>query len=100
LTGRVMQDVRFEPLDREDAQAVARSLCEVKVRADLLDAAHRTTGGYVRNLVVALARIEQYAKARGLDAIGLADWGKRDFITGEAPKHAPQLHVVKPEGNA
>lgn len=101
LTGRVMQDVRFEPADREDAQAIARALCEVKVRVDLLDAAHKTTGGYVRNLVVALARIEQYAKARGMDAIGMADWGKRDFITGEAPKGAPQLHVVKqPEGNA
>lgn len=100
LTGRVLQDVRFEALDREDAQAVARALCEVKVKADLLDAVHKATGGFVRNLVVALARIEEHAKLRGADSISLADWGKRDFITGEAPKGGVQLHVVKPEGGA
>lgn len=100
LTGRVLQDVRFEALDREDAQAIARALCEVKVKADLLDAAHRTTGGYVRNLLVALARIEESARLRGMDSIGLAEWGKRDFITGEAPKVKPSLHVVQPEAKA
>lgn len=101
LTGRVLQDVRFEALDREDAIAIARALCEVKVKVDLLDAAHRATGGYVRNLVVALARFEEYAKSRGMDSIGLDDWGKRDFITGAAPKVHPSLHVVRqPEASA
>lgn len=101
LTGRVLQDVHFDALDRDDAKAIAAALCEVKVKADLLDAVHKATGGYVRNLVVALARIEEYAKLHGSDAIGLAEWGKRDFITGAAPKTAPHLHVVKaPEGNA
>lgn len=100
LTGRVLQDVRFEALDREDAQRIAKELCEVKVKPDLLDFAHKKTGGFVRNLVVALARIEQHAKLRGLDTISLAEWGKRDLITGQAPKTPPQLHVVQPEASA
>lgn len=100
LTGRVLQDVRFEALDLEDAQRVAKELCDVMVKADLLDFAHKKTGGYVRNLVVALARIEECARSHGRDTIGLAEWGKRDLITGQAPKGQPALHVVPPEGAA
>jgi DNA transposition AAA+ family ATPase len=95
LTGRVLQDVHFEPLDLDDSQRVAKELCAVKVKPDLLGAIHKKTGGYVRNVVVALSRIELYAKLHGLDSVSLADWGKRDFITGEAPKRKPNLRVVK-----
>ncbi|HET7300090.1 MAG TPA: ATP-binding protein [Oleiagrimonas sp.] len=98
LTGRVLQDVHFEALDREDAKAIAKQLCDVSVAADLLDGMHRATGGYVRNLVVALARVEEYAKSRGMDKIDANAWGKRSFITGEAPHRKPALHVV-PEGS-
>jgi DNA transposition AAA+ family ATPase len=86
LTGRVMVDVHFTPMDGEDAKLLARELCEVKIAADLLEAAMQKTGGYIRNLVVAYARIEQYARARGLSTIDLDTWGRRDFITGQAPK--------------
>lgn len=93
LTGRVLQDVHFEPLDHEDAVTVARELCEVRIKDDLLEYALQRVGGYIRNLVVALARIEEYARRKGMTSVGLADWGKRDLITGEAPK-AARLHVV------
>lgn len=95
LTGRVMQDVQFGPLDREDAKTIARELCDLRVKADLLDYAVERAGRYIRNLVVALGRIEQYAKSRGMDSIGLAEWGKRDLITGHAPKSKANLHIAK-----
>jgi DNA transposition AAA+ family ATPase len=85
LTGRVMQDVRFAPLDIEDAQRVATQLTEVTVCADLLDGLNRHAAGSIRLLVVGLARIEQWAKSRGLDTVSAQQWGRRQFFTGEAP---------------
>src|SRR5690606_1453816 len=86
LTGRVAQHVRFEALDLDDAALIARELCEVTVKPDLLARIHAETRGSVRLLVVALARIEQHAKANGLASVGAADWGaKRQLFTGEAP---------------
>ncbi len=90
LTGRVLQDVRFEPADAEDARKLADGLCEVHVRDDLLDRVLRSTHGGVRHIVIALARIEQQAKVRNLSEIGAAEWGKKDeFFTGDAPVQSP-----------
>lgn len=95
LTGRVLQDVHFEPLDREDALTIAHELCDTHIQDDLLDRAFAKVGGYIRNWVVALSRIEEFAKSRGKSTISLAEWGKRDLITGEAPGHKQRsLHVV------
>lgn len=101
LTGRVQQDVRFAPLDEDDARKLAGELCEVRVKTDLLSEITRRTAGSTRLLVIALARIEHYARSRGMDSIGLVDWGKRDLFTGRAPEAArPELQVVKSEGAA
>lgn len=98
LTGRLMQDVRFQPLDLEDASAVARALCEVKVAEDLLERLHRQCNGSARLLVVGLSRIEQRAKSAGSTEISSAAWGKTDaFFSGEAPTASvkPALQAVK-----
>lgn len=87
LTGRLLQDVRFEPADEHDVRLLANSLCEVTVRDDLLARVAARSGGGIRQVVVALARIEQLAKACGLREIGSAEWGKSEaFFTGEAPQ--------------
>lgn len=99
LTGRVLEDVKFQPADAADARLIADQLCEVKLRDDLLARVHRASRGGVRHLVVALARIEQFAKARGLGEIGSAEWGKADaFFTGDAPDAAPAGGKVSPLG--
>jgi DNA transposition AAA+ family ATPase len=101
LTGRVMQHVRFEACDAEDAALLARELCEVRVKTDLLADLVKQVGGSVRLIVVGLARIEEYARRKGLDSIGSADWGRRAFFTGEAPtSKKPDLTVVVPQGAA
>ena len=90
LTGRVLQDVRFEPSSLADARLLADGLCEVKLRDDLLERIHRRSMGGVRQLLVGMARVEQQAKAQGLSEIGSAEWGKgEDFFTGEAPIRSP-----------
>ena len=97
LTGRVMQDVRFNPLDLEDASTIARELCEIDLAPDLLEHLHRESCGSTRLICVGLARIEQSARSRGLGQISLADWGKRALFTGDAPTANAQagLRVVR-----
>lgn len=98
LTGRLMQDVRFQPLDLEDARSIANTLCEVAVADDLLERLHAQCGGSTRLLVVGLSRIEERAKSQGTDQISSAGWGKADaFFTGEAPSAAAArpLRAVK-----
>lgn len=90
LTGRLAQWVEFKPCDFEDIRAVAQELCEVEIREDLLRKMHKQTGGSIRLAVVGLARIEGFAKARGLASIGGEEWpgngGNGEFFIGEAPK--------------
>jgi hypothetical protein len=94
LTGRIAQHVKFEPLDVEDATLIARELCQVGIKSDLLAKIHADTRGSVRNIVVSLARVEQHAKARTLSSIGVADLGaKFQLFTGEAP--TPHLQAVR-----
>ncbi len=86
LTGRLMQDVRFQPLDMADARALADHLCEVEVADDLLARLNQQANGSARLLVVGLARIEERAKRMGCASIGAERWGKANaFFTGEAP---------------
>jgi DNA transposition AAA+ family ATPase len=104
LTGRVMQHVRFEPCDGEDAALLARELCEVRVKADLLADLVKQVGGSARLIVIGLARIEEFARRKGLDSIASSEWGRRAFFTGEAPSAKPaakpELTVVAGTGGA
>lgn len=86
LTGRLAQHVRFEALDLEDTNLLARELCEVTVKEDLVSRIHGDARGSARLIVVALARIEEQARARGLSAIGANEFGRKSALfTGEAP---------------
>lgn len=84
FTSRIAEHVTFEPLDEADAQLIARELCDVTVKPDLVSQILRDTRGNCRNIVVSLARAEQLAKSRGLDAIGAADVGKKALFSGDA----------------
>ena len=91
LTGRIAQWVAFGGLDLEDASLLSLALAEVQIDDALLRTLHDKAspkggdGAEVRRLVVGLAAIEGYARARGREEIGLADWPKgRDFFLGEA----------------
>lgn len=95
LTGRVMQDVRFEKLDIEDAGLLASELAEVELAPDLLEYVHQESCGSTRLVCVALSRIETYGKARGMARVTRSDWGKRPLFTGEAPTAAPTQQTMR-----
>jgi DNA transposition AAA+ family ATPase len=96
LTGRIAQWVDFQPSTIEDATMLAKELVEVGIGADLVRSLHAEARGSVRLIVVGFAQIEQYAKNRGLDRIGAAEWPKgRSFFLGSAPsKSRPAIAAV------
>lgn len=84
LTRRIAHEVDFEALDMEDTGLLARELCEIDVKPDLLARIHAVTHGNTGNTVVALSRVEHEAKSRGVKSMDLAAWGaKRELFTGE-----------------
>lgn len=95
LSGRMAQWVEFKPCTAEDARLLARELCEVSVADDLLGELHTRAGGSVRNIVVGLSRIEQFARSRGASQMAKADWPRGgDFFLGHAPRASQRLQAV------
>ena len=39
----------------------------------------------IRRICINLERVREFAVTHGLSTVALADWGKADFFTGEAP---------------
>lgn len=101
FTSRVAQHVTFEALDLDDTRVLARELCEVEIKPDLVERIHVTTGGNIRNIVVSLQNAEQRARARGKSAIGIEDIGHKPLFTGTAgSKRAPSPSPASPVNGA
>jgi len=86
LAGRISHWVEFLPSDLADARLVADSVCEVGVDDELLGRVHAESRGSVRSIVVALARIEQLARANGWAQVSADQWGDRKLFIGGAPR--------------
>lgn len=89
LAGRIAQWVEFQPATLEDAKALARELAEVSIQDELVEQLFNTSGGSIRLCVVGLSRIEQLARAKGIQTIGVEHWPRgADFFLGSAPRPA------------
>jgi len=85
FSDRIAQWVEFQPADAQDTRLLADGMCGVAVADDLLDRLRTAAAGSVRLVTVGLARIEQFARSRGLDSLCDADWtGGDEFFIGRA----------------
>jgi len=82
LARRISVHIEFEPCDLEDTRLVADTLCEMRIEDDLLKLIHTKGQGCIGLMVVALARVESYARERGLAKIGAKVWGERELFLG------------------
>jgi DNA transposition AAA+ family ATPase len=82
--GRISQKVEFSPLNLEDTALVAASLCEVSIAPDLLEQIHKETKGSIRLIVVALCRLETFAKGNRITTLDAAGWGRKGTLAGVA----------------
>lgn len=89
LYNRIAQWVEFHACTADDAALLARELCEVAIRDDLLRQLHAQSEGVIRSMVVGLNRIEQVARNLGVASIGLAEWPSgTELLLGHGPHTA------------
>lgn len=83
---RILAWVTAQPCSRTDAAALAKVYCsQVDVADDLLELLVDRADGRARRICVNLERIRELARSEGLKAIGVKEWGTREFYTGSAP---------------
>ena len=75
FSSRVSQRVTFQPATLEDVRLLFAELCEVSVGDDVCKYIHKFSGGYNREVVDAIAKVERVAKRLEIngDAIALSD---------------------------
>lgn len=76
IHNRIYEDIEFLPLDLEDVDILARSICEVEVAEDLLVKILKDSGGVMRKATIALDKIERQAVVKGLGKIDLNGLGR------------------------
>ena len=74
---RITQWVEFEPISLEDVERTAETMAEVEVQGGLLERIHEDTAGNMGKVVIALARVEEFAKTNDLTKVGLSEYGER-----------------------
>jgi DNA transposition AAA+ family ATPase len=93
ISRRITQWIEFRGLDLEDTTKVAQETCEVEISPCLLQYVHRETFGNIGRIIIALEKIERFAKAHGHDgSITAAIWGERPLYFdqptfGKGPKY-------------
>lgn len=91
--GRMLDWVAAQPGTLADVGHLAPIYCPgIALGDDLKRALLAASGASIRRVCVNLDRVSEFARVRGLDRIGLEDWGARDFFTGTAP--APRKPVL------
>ena len=86
FVNRVAQWVEFKPADFEDCQMLSKSLCEIKIKTDLLRKLFEASRGVIRLLVIGLDAIERKARTLGISEIDAEQWGNFSFFLSESPK--------------
>jgi len=90
IRSRIAEVVPFGPVSIDDVKLLTKQLADVSIAGDLVAKIHQTTGGRLRDILNAIARIEQKNKnARG--AITCEMWGDKP-LTSE--HRAPMLKAV------
>jgi DNA transposition AAA+ family ATPase len=73
ISSRIAKVVEFLPSTLEDVAEFCKQLAEVTIAADLVAEIHRQSGGRVREIMNAIATVEQTAKRNGNAAASLQD---------------------------
>lgn len=87
LHGRMLHWEPAEPASSDDARTLARHYCTaLSISDELLEALTGASQGSVRRICVNLEKVREFAARKGLEAVGLQEWGDNAFFTGQPPK--------------
>lgn len=88
---RITKWVRFDGLSLEDTAKVCAELPEladetpIQVERDLVERIHKESGQNIGFIVIALGKVERFARTNNLDAVGLAEFGQRELFDDRDP---------------
>ena len=81
---RIVEWVQAAPADIEDCGHLRRLYHpEVEMDKDLLERITEVSGGSAGRVCLNLAAVAKLAADTGMDKVGLQDWGKRQFLSGD-----------------
>ncbi|MFZ5749888.1 MAG: AAA family ATPase [Pseudomonadota bacterium] len=84
--GRMLDWVAAQPGDAADVTHLARIYAPgIEIAPDLREHLLQVSARSIRRICINLDRLAEFARTRGLTSVGLADWGRGDFFSGEAP---------------
>lgn len=80
IASRIARVVEIGPSTAADIEKACRELSEVEIGADLAAEIHRQTGGRMRDVINAIAHVEQDAKRNGKKKAVLADYAGKALV--------------------
>lgn len=80
LARRIGHWIEFRPCSLQDTVLLAETVCEVKVREDLLVKLTQDVRGSIGRVTLGLAQIERFAKEQQWEEIGAGEWNDRSFL--------------------
>lgn len=84
--GRMLGWVGAQPGTMRDLELLSQIYCKgVTLGADLKDLLLRMSNHSIRRISVNLSTVREFALINGLSEVSRAEWGKREFFTGDAP---------------
>lgn len=96
ISSRIAKVVEFLPATLEDVAEFCKQLAEVTISPDLVAEIHKQSGGRVREIMNAIATVEQTAKRNGNSAASLQDMAGQ-VLTHDWQARRPRV-VATPRG--
>jgi DNA transposition AAA+ family ATPase len=80
ISSRIAKVVEFAPAPIEDVARCCAELASVQIADDLVREVHRQANGRMRDVINAIARVEQVAKRNGQKKVSLADFQGKALV--------------------
>lgn len=90
ISSRIARVVEFQPASIDDVILTCQHLAEVKIEQDLIVEIHRASAGRMRDIMNAIATIENTAKRNGATTVSLADMAGQS-LTHDWQARRPRL---------
>ncbi|MDY6904121.1 MAG: ATP-binding protein [Thermodesulfobacteriota bacterium] len=84
---RMLDWVQAEPASFEDGRHLARLYApNVSIGDDLMQKITAASNGRVRRICVNIEKVREFAVTRGIDTIGIDEWGDQELFRAQPPK--------------
>jgi len=90
ISSRIARVVEFQPASINDVVLTCKQLAEVDIADDLVTEIHRASGGRMRDIMNAIATVENTAKRNGATQVALADMAGQS-LTHDWQSRRPRL---------